>query len=151
MTELSNFESTATWLRCCGKEQTPENLSVQIGVHVEEFVEFLGCLEIDGVSATEWAASAIDMLDILARRLKDRGSVAGIPQAMRAQALDALCDQEVTGNGVAYLAKFNKEGADREVLRSNHSKLEAGKPVILPGGKIGKGKFYRPPDLKPFI
>ena len=65
--------------------------------------------------------------------------------------LDALCDREVTGNGVAYIAGFDKDAADQAVLASNESKLEDGKPVILPGGKIGKGKHYAAPDLRAFV
>ena len=66
-------------------------------------------------------------------------------------ALDALCDTEVTGNGIAYLAGFDKNGADQEVLASNESKLVDGKPVIQPGGKIGKGPNYRAPELEKFV
>jgi hypothetical protein len=62
-----------------------------------------------------------------------------------------LCDVEVTLNGVAYLAGFDKDGADQEVLASNESKLENGKAVILEGGKIGKGKSYKAPDLRGFV
>jgi hypothetical protein len=66
-------------------------------------------------------------------------------------ALDALCDTEVTGNGIAYLADFDKNGADKEVLASNESKLVDGKPVLMPGGKIGKGPNYKAPDLSGFV
>lgn len=58
--------------------------------------------------------------------------------AWKAEALDALCDMELTGNGIAYLAGFNKVDADQAVLDSNDAKLVDGKPVILPSGKIGK-------------
>lgn len=65
--------------------------------------------------------------------------------------LDALCDREVTGNGLAFLLGFDKDAADQEVLRSNDSKLnEDGTPVILPGGKIGKSRRYRAPNLEAF-
>jgi predicted HAD superfamily Cof-like phosphohydrolase len=66
-------------------------------------------------------------------------------------ALDALCDREVTGNGVAFLLGFNKPAADEAVLRSNEAKLVNGEPVILEGGKIGKPEGWQPPDLKPFV
>jgi hypothetical protein len=58
---------------------------------------------------------------------------------------------EVTGNGVAYLAGFDKDGADQAVLASNEAKLVDGKPVILEGGKIGKPAGWTPPDLTPFV
>jgi hypothetical protein len=69
----------------------------------------------------------------------------------RVACLDALCDIDVTLNGVAFLAGFDKNGADDAVLDSNDSKFEDGKAVILPGGKIGKGKNYVEPDLTPFV
>lgn len=147
----SNFRRTAEWLDACGKTATAENLSVQIGVHIEEFLEFLACVDVDGVTVSEWARSSTDALSMMAHRLKTRQSVATINPSLRASALDALCDSEVTGNGVAYLAGFRKELADQEVLDSNDSKLEDGKPVILPGGKIGKGKNYKPPSLRNFV
>jgi len=77
-----------------------------------------------------------------------RGAISGsIPHSKRASALDALCDMEVTGNGVAYLAGFNKRTADGRVLDANDAKLVDGKPVILPGGKIGKPEGWAPADL----
>lgn len=67
------------------------------------------------------------------------------------EALDALCDREVTGNGVAFLAGMDKDGADKAVLDSNDAKLVDGKPVILPDGKIGKPPGWTPPNLAPFV
>jgi len=76
---------------------------------------------------------------------------ASIPKGRRAEALDAICDSEVTGNGVAYLAGFDKRGADQAVLASNDAKLVDGKPVILPGGKIGKPEGWKAPNLLGFV
>ena len=70
---------------------------------------------------------------------------------MRTDALDALCDAEVTGNGVAYMAGFDKPGADEAVMASNDAKLVDGKPVILEGGKIGKPEGWKPPDLSAYV
>lgn len=148
---MTNFQRTADWLRACGKEQTEQNLSVQIGVHVEEFVEFLECIEISDIELLESLGFKLGFLMELSSFLKSGEVFARIPESDRETVLDALCDSEVTGNGIAYLAGFDKDGADQEVLRSNESKLEDGSPVILPGGKIGKGKNYSPPNLKPFI
>lgn len=77
--------------------------------------------------------------------------MARINSSDRIEALDALCDSEVTGNGVAYLAGFDKQGADMAVLASNDAKLIDGKPVILPGGKIGKPDGWKAPDLSGFV
>ena len=41
----SNFERTAAWLKACGKVPGPAALSVQLGCHLEEFLEFLMCID----------------------------------------------------------------------------------------------------------
>jgi predicted HAD superfamily Cof-like phosphohydrolase len=148
---MTNFERTANWLKACGKEPTPENLSTQAGVHIEEFCEFLACLRTD----SEGYAKLLDRtrldLEWFASKLKRGEQSVYIPIHLRVDALDALCDSEVTGNGVAYLAGFAKDAADQAVLDSNDSKLENGAAVILDGGKIGKGKDYKPPNLRGFV
>jgi predicted HAD superfamily Cof-like phosphohydrolase len=147
----SNFERTAAWLKACGKVPGPAALSVQIGCHLEEFVEFLMCVDFDsGEDAESLERSVADLLRV-ASGLKKGLVMAGINQSDRIEALDALCDSEVTGNGVAYLAGLNKQGADMAVLASNDAKLVDGKPVILPGGKIGKPDGWKAPDLSGFV
>ena len=148
---MSNFKRTAKWLEACGKEPTPENLSVQIGCHIEEFCEFIKTLRTD----SEGYAKLMDRtrldLEWFGSKLKRGDEMVYIPQHHRPEALDALCDTEVTGNGIAYLAGFNKEFADEAVLQSNEAKLVDGKPVILEGGKIGKPEGWRPPELKIYV
>lgn len=148
---MTNYQRTANWLKACGKEPTIENLSVQIGVHLEEFCELLACLRSDSEGYGKLLERTRTDLEWFAGKLKRREQFVYIPIHLRVDALDALCDSEVTGNGVAYLAQFDKDAADQEVLASNESKLEDGKPVILEGGKIGKGKDYKAPDLRGFV
>lgn len=69
----------------------------------------------------------------------------------KADLLDALCDQIVTAIGVGYMAGFDMAGALREVIRSNASKFENGKPLFDENGKIRKGKDYTPPELAQFV
>ena len=148
----TNFERTANWLAACGKEPgNPAHLSTQIGCHLEEVAELLRTLRVDS-SGGELVLNrtAVD-LNWLANKLKSGSYIAHIPGHLRVEALDALCDGEVTGNGIAYLSKFDKQEADKRVMDSNDSKLEYGKPVLLPGGKIGKGMNYRAPDLKDLV
>jgi hypothetical protein len=148
MTEKTNFRRTADWLAACGKEPSnKQHLATQIGVHLEECMELIDELIITGsVADSENLSAAATTIKGVAHRLK-RGTT-GVNIRNRAKALDALCDSEVTGNGVAFLAGFHKEEADLRVLRSNDSKLnEDGTPVILPGGKIGKSARYVPPFL----
>ena len=148
---MNNFERAAAWLSACGKEPGPETLSLQIGCDLEETAELLRCLR---VSKEGWARLlerlTID-LESLGAELKRGTLVAHFPTHLRTDALDALCDREVTGNVVAHLAGFNKAGADAAVLASNDAKLVDGKPVILPGGKIGKPAGWQAPNLKPFV
>lgn len=136
-----NFLRTASWLANCGKEQSEANLSVQVGVHIEEFLEFVDQLE----DVLPVYADAVALLGDLAKDFKKDGKIAKFKDPVLA--LDALCDSEVTGNGVAYLAGWNKLRADAKVLDANDAKLVNGKPVILEGGKIGKPEGWVAADL----
>lgn len=147
---MSNFERVSNWLKAAGKEPNGKNLSIQIGVHLEEFTEFLRCIRTHKDGYQMLIDRCIGDLEWFAVKLKKGEHLAYIPIHLRVDALDALCDCDVTGNGVAYLAGFKKDEADQEVLRSNDSKFVDGKPVILEGGKIGKGPDYYPPQLKQF-
>jgi predicted HAD superfamily Cof-like phosphohydrolase len=149
--QASNFERTAAWLKACGKVPGPAALSVQIGCHLEEFIEFLMCVDFDSAEDAESLERSVADLLRVANGLKKGLVMAGINPSDRIEALDALCDSEVTGNGVAYLAGFDKQGADLTVLASNDAKLVDGKPVILPGGKIGKPDGWKDPDLLGFV
>lgn len=148
---MTNYQRTANWLKACGKKPTPENLSVQIGCAVEEFCELLEVLRTDSEGYAKLLERTRLDLEWFASKLKRRDQTVYIPIHLRVDALDALCDIEVTANGVAYLADFDKDGADKAVLNSNDSKLENGVAVILEGGKIGKGKNYKPPELRGFV
>ena len=148
---LTNYHRTANWLKACGKEPTPENLSLQIGCHLEEFCEFIGTLRSDSEGYGKLLERTKADLEWYAVKLKKREQFVYIPTHLRTDALDALCDAEVTGNGVAYMAGFNKPEADLAVLASNDAKLVDGKPVILEGGKIGKPEGWKPPDLRSFV
>lgn len=152
---MTNYQRTAAWLHACGKQPSPRDLSVQIGCHLEEIAEFLAVVHIDGLESGSKAHSALSMAtDFLTQAAHDLKK--GIAQAVidvwdREKALDALCDAEVTGNGVAYLAGFDKEEADLAVLDANDAKLVNGKPVILPGGKIGKPEGWKAADLSQMV
>jgi predicted HAD superfamily Cof-like phosphohydrolase len=146
---MTNYERTAKWLEACGKKPGSEkDLSVQIGCHIEEFLEFLECIYIGDQSDFNSLTNSIDAIREIATSIKNDWVTASILEHKEIDALDALCDTEVTGNGIAYLAGFDKVTADKLVLDSNDDKLVDGKPVILPGGKIGKREGWTPPDLR---
>lgn len=147
---MNNFQRTAAWLNACGKEPSEHNVSIQIGCHIEEFVEFLEAIDVNVGRDTK--DSVVIALTDLAKGLKAGGIwYARIPLGRRADVLDALCDSEVTGNGIAYLANMEKDAADQAVLESNEAKLVDGKPVILPGGKIGKPEGWKAPNLNLYV
>lgn len=148
---LTNYHRTANWLKACGKEPNPEDLMVQIGCHIEELCEFLEVLRTDKEGYGKLLERTRADLEWFASKLKRRELTVYIPTHLRTDALDALCDAEVTGNGVAYMAGFDKPSADLAVLASNEAKLVDGKPMILEGGKIGKPDGWKPPDLRSFV
>jgi hypothetical protein len=144
---MTNFDRTAAWLHACGKGKTVPNLSVQVGCHMEEFIELFDCFELSSDMVNRILGNALAELTYVARKLKDGSEVAHLIREKREDALDSLCDQEVTGNGIAYLADFDKATADQRVLDSNDAKLVDGQPVILAGGKIGKPEGWVAPNL----
>ena len=149
---MTNFERTAAWLGACGKGPSAENFSVQVGCHIEEFLEFIHCLEFKGTMVPpDVASAAVAVLTEMADDLKNRTADCRIRSGSEEDALDALCDMEVTGNGVAFIAGFDKDGADQAVLAANDAKLVDGKPVLKPGGKIGKPEGWTAPDLSAFV
>lgn len=151
MPTTTNFQRTQAWLQACGKTPSLKDLSVQIGCHLEEIIELLATLELESSIADELMMASMRSLRILSLDLKKGYSHARIRPDHRAHALDALCDIEVTLNGCAFLAGFDKDGADQAVLDANDAKLVDGKPVILEGGKIGKPPGWTAPDLTPFL
>ena len=122
-----------------GMRQEPSNedqFSVQLGVDLEEFIEGLACIELDlPADAMNEASAAIALLADVAVLLKRGAAKARIVEGKRAEFLDALCDREVTGNGLAFLAGFDKDGADEAVINSNDAKLVDGKPSSRPAEK----------------
>lgn len=148
---MTNHQRTAAWLTACGKKPNVGNLSTQIGCDLEEFTEYLSCLRVDSDGWQRVLERAIIDLRDLATEIKRSKRIAHIPNHLRVDALDALCDREVTGNGVAFLASMNKDAADQAVLASNDAKLVDGQPVILEGGKIGKPAGWKAPDLSSFV
>jgi predicted HAD superfamily Cof-like phosphohydrolase len=68
------------------------------------------------------------------------------------ETLDALIDILVVTIGAIHSMGADGEGAWREVMRSNFSKVgEDGKVRKREDGKVLKPIGYSPPDLKPFL
>ena len=151
MTHQTNFDRVSSWLKIAGKEQNNKNLSTQVGVHLEEVAEMLDAMNITSPTGAigNVLIEAKMILQLVATGLKS--GEFGVQIFDHEAMLDALCDQDVTLNGVAYLAGYDKNRADKAVLDSNDSKFDNGKAVILPGGKIGKSASYVRADLSDCI
>ncbi|MNL46424.1 hypothetical protein D3C87_1691330 [compost metagenome] len=66
--------------------------------------------------------------------------------------LDSICDQIVTGTGVAHTLDYDIVGAMTEVNRSNFSKFDdAGLPIYNEQGKVMKGPNYSPAELSAYL
>jgi hypothetical protein len=146
------FARTAMWLAAAGREVgNKEHLSAQVGCHIEEFVEFIR--ELSLTSSTGITIAGLQEvafhLEACAEVLK-RG-LATVEIHDRAAALDALCDMDVTGNGVAYLAGFKKPAGDWRTIESNYSKFVDGQAVFSEGGKIQKGPNFQPADYSDLV
>ena len=153
MTATSDsIRSITDWHQQARPAPSDKDFNVQLGCHLEEVCEMLEALTF---AAGNWppiigiATGAHEMLSSLAQHLKTQ--YVGVTIDDRAELLDSLADQTVTAAGVAHCAGMDFPGALAEVNRSNWSKFENGAPVFLPGGKIGKGEFYTPPDLSDFV
>lgn len=126
---------------------TPDDraFDVALGCHIEEFVEMLEVLSINGEPVSNTGTFA--KLKKLADMLKAGG--VSVTVLDRKGLLDALADQVVTSVGVGYRAKMNVPVACIRVDESNWSKFDAaGLPIFDANGKVTKGVNYLPPNLE---
>lgn len=127
---------------------------MQVGVHVEEFGEFLTELDLadNDYQGKHLLGQAMLIIDALANHLKDSQAVV-LKLDATTNVLDAIADGMVTGTGVAYMLGMDLLGGLDEVNRSNFSKFDpdTGLPVLKSNGKIGKHFSYTKPNLAPFL
>ncbi len=133
----------ANWFKAAKPEPTVNDVMTQYGCHLEEVYE--------GLEATGDFDEARELQE-LADYYKSSNFGQGSPTRYgNISILDALCDQIVTATGVAYMMGFDIEGALKEVIRSNNSKMVKGKFEYDENGKIMKPESYSEPDLTPFL
>ena len=143
----TEIEQILDWFKAAVPNPTDENLCVQIGCHYEEIGEMANVLlDDDSKHAVRLYSNAYMVVGVGAKRY-----LAGLVGDGKTELLDALCDQIITAIGVGYMAGFDMAGALQEVIRSNASKFENGKPLFDENGKIRKGKDYTPPELARFV
>ena len=136
-----SIDSIELWHRRGRPDPTERELDIQLGCHVEEFVEMLACVKFEG----GWNNLRYE-LTLLADRLKSGQEKAIIHD--RKEMLDSLADQVVTAIGVGHCAGMKTSDAVDAVSRSNWSKFnDEGFPVFNEHGKIAKGPNYKRPVL----
>lgn len=127
---------------------TKKAQSVQIGVHIEEFVEMLETIRVQDVDTQ--IAQAIDLLTVVADHLKKNSTSFVIMD--RKEFLDAMVDQIVTATGTGYLQGMDIVGGLGEINGSNWSKFKDGKCIFDANGKIAKNpETYYKANLTPFV
>lgn len=140
---------TVTWFQKARPLVTNKDFNSQIGVHFEEVTEML-----DSISGNPEAVAAIMDARRAMKKLADlcKGQKADIIVINELELLDSLCDQIVTGTGVAHCRNHDIVAAMTEVNRSNFSKFgEDGKPLYDENGKVIKGPNYSKAVLSPYI
>lgn len=140
------LQNTKAWFEAAVPAPDDRARAVQLGCHIEEFLEMLESVE---VSDSWLQNSTLRRLASLAEGLKD-GSIS-ISGMLPFGYLDALADQIVTAVGCAHMEGMDIVGALNEVNRSNWSKFVDGKPVFDSNGKIKKGPDYTEPNLAMFV
>ena len=139
------------WFKAAKPEPTDKDRLTQIGCHFEEVDEMITSI-LPRSSLGDYMSA-----DELAREYKNSNDGDVVNKAYfnscvhNLGLLDALCDQIVTATGVAYMMGFDIEGALKEVIRSNNSKMVNGKFEFDDNGKIAKPDSYSEPDLTPFL
>ena len=135
------------WFKAAKPEPTAKDALVQQGCHLEEVAEHLESMgvEIKGLEELSYDLKANtkdqsdDFIDDVMKNINNL------------DLLDAICDQIVTAVGVGYTMGFDVEGALKEVIRSNNSKMVDGKFIFDENGKIAKPDTFSEPNLKPFL
>lgn len=141
------INSIAQWHERARPEPTEQNLNVQFGCHIEEFIETLDSASFATLDDSVDYASMMTALEMLATGLK-KGTIQMLIND-RKEFLDGLSDQIVTAVGTGHCAKMDMRKAVAEVDRSNWSKYDAeGNPIFNEHGKIIKGPSYTPPNLE---
>ncbi len=145
------LEQTHLWFKKAFPTPKSKNLHTQLGVHFEEVVEMLEELGSTDPTTIQLLSEAKTQLSKLAEWLKKSDKVIYINHGGQTRFLDSLCDQMVTGVGVAYMFKMDISGAMKEVNKSNFSKFDHGVPLYDHNFKLIKGPMYFKPNLTPFV
>lgn len=145
------IKDTKQWFNIAVPHPTKDNQRVQLGCHLEEFLELLETVAI---------VNQHELLQQLKKNLSDLShSLKKDPESFviildRKEYLDAIADQIVTGTGCAHVQGMDILGALGEVNSSNFSKFrdtDPPTPYFNEHGKISKGPNFREPNLTKFL
>ena len=139
---VDTADSIHQWFVTAKPKPSKKDMLTQIGAMFEKMSEILRAFGIRNVELEALSKRAYEAkwyTEILERPIDE------------VELLDALCDTQVTMQGVAYMFDLDYEGALAEVNRSNWSKFENGKPLLNENGKIIKGANYTAPNLEEFV
>ena len=135
------------WFKAAKPEPSKKDALIQQGCHLEEVAEYLASMEveIEGLEELSYALKANtknqsdDSIDDVMKTINEL------------ELLDAICDQIVTAVGLGYMMGFDVQGALKEVIRSNNSKMVDGKFIFDENAKIAKPDTFSEPNLKPYL
>lgn len=140
------------WHKRARPTPNEQDFNVQLGCHMEEFVEMIEALRFThkngtGVEMPGKNSMIYQQVKDFADGLKSGRITADI--ANRKELVDALADQIVTAIGVGHTANMKITKAVDIVTTSNWSKFSPeGQPYFDQNGKILKGPNYVPPALE---
>ena len=147
-----SIDSIELWHKRARPNPTEKDFNVQLGCHMEEFVEMIAALRFSHKNGTGVEMPGKNSL--LYQQVKDfaDGLKAGritADIADRKELVDAMADQVVTAVGVGHTANMKITRAVDIVNTSNWSKFSPeGQPYFDQNGKILKGPNYVPPALE---
>ena len=139
-----NITDIANWFKAAKPKPTDKDRLTQIGCHYEEVDEMTVALTTKNSGMDKYSSKELsDNFKGATFGNTDIQEVYFSTVIDRIELLDALCDQIVTATGVAYMMGFDIEGALKEVIRSNNSKMVDGKFEFDDNGKIMKPEIGR--------
>lgn len=138
--------STDEWFAVVLENDAPDTVRfpVQLGCHLEEVVEMLEELHLEGGLSQE-VANAVASLTKVADALKT--AQVGVVTKNEAAFCDSLLDQRVTGTGLLKMRGVNVAESVARVDVANFTKFVDGKPLYKDGGKIAKGPDFWNPEF----
>lgn len=136
---------TKQWFNLAVPSPTYDNVRMQLACHIEEVCEMFDELEFDGTTEDDRKV-ALPVLRAMEKKLKAKE--ANVKQPARpGKLLDSICDQRVTGMGLAHMLGYDIDGAIDDTDDANFSKFVDGKPIFNEQGKIAKGPNWYERDL----